>query len=716
MKRRFLGIFLSGMMLSTLIFWNVFAAGELNIDSWNATTSLFTATLSGTAAEPVTVTLGGETATAAVTTTGGKTTVTAQPADRLSLDTDYTAEIMAGGVKIAEKEFRLQTLWADDFDSYQSNAAIGEVYKGSNGNAAADAVDGAMRIRSQAEVGVITHKDFSTTQKSWRDYTLEYDYIPGTELANNQAATNAFAFIECGAENPDLKFDALGKSSTAYIYLDNGGSAPTGRMIAYVKKADGNMSENIWDKVKGVNERSNIQISTKGNKVTFYGEAKNGSGRLAYEKPIPEGIPRGGGFAFVPRGKNFCIDNLKVYKAVDRAEYLKSFQVGEWNATTKLVAMTLGAALEGTLTAKIDGETARLTNSGATLTLTPAKDLSLDETHYVKVYADGSETVRFAFRLETLWADDFNGYANDAAIREVYKGSNGNAIADLAGGTMRIRSMTDVGTVTHKDFSTTQKSWQDYTLEYDYIPGTALANNQAATQAFAFIECGAESPDVMFGDLGKSSTAYMYLDNGGSAPTGRMIPYVKKADGNMEENIWDKVKGVTEQSNIQISTKGNKVTFYGEAKNGSDRLAYEKTIPDGIARGGGFAFVPRGKNFCIDNLKVYKAEKVDIAGCAENVTFSESGGKLTASGTAEALNQTESAKPLTLVAVLYNSANRMTGVKVLNDVGSVGAGESVSCAFTVSSDSTDANRLQIYAFDNLTSLRPYGKQITVNKK
>ena len=609
-KKRCLS-FLLAALLCMMSFGAVTAETDVTIEYWNATTSLFTATFSGELTGTVSVSLGGETTTAAVITSGGKTTVTAHLADRLSLDMDYTAEIMAGGAKIAEKEFCLQTLWADDFDGYANDAAIREVYKGSNDNAIADLADGAMRIRSMTDVGVVTHKDFSTTQKSWQDYTLEYDYIPGTNLTNNQAATQAFAYIECGAEDPNLKFDALGKSSTAYIYLDHDAKTDTDRMIPHVRKADGNVDQFIWTDVKGVSERSNIQISTRGNKVTFYGEAKNGSGRLAYEKPIPDGIPRGGGFAFVPRGKNFCIDNLKVYKLVEKEPAPVELSVEEWNATTSLLSVTLDGEAAGVLTAETEGRQLTVQKSiagGKTeLKIVPDERFTIGEAYSVRILENGEEAAMQKFKLIQMFADDFDSYESDEEIGKVYIGSNSSAVAEVAEGALRIRTTIDKGTVTHKDFLTEQKNWQDYTLEYDYIPGKAVSGTPAATQAFTFIECNAENPDMMFAELGKSSTAYMYLDNGGSAPTGRMIAYVRKASGNPSEYIWDKVKGVTERSNIQISTKGNKVTFYGEAKNGSGRIALEKPIPEGIPRGGGFAFVPRGKNFCIDNLKVYKA-------------------------------------------------------------------------------------------------------------
>ncbi len=393
-----------------------------------------------------------------------------------------------------------------------------------------------------------------------------------------------------------------------------------------------------------------------------------------------------------------------------------NISITRWNATTTTFAATLSGEMPGTVTVSLAGETITPTvqtvGGKTSITANLTTKLALDTWYTAEITADGSTVCMKEFQLKKLLDDNFDSYDSNAAMRAVWKASNENTAAEPVDGKMRVRNVWDEGTVYHKDLETEQKNWQDYTLEFEYTPGVQMTLNNAeyqpAPQMFAYMEAhpaSVEAEALKFNQLRPKTTSHIFVTAAG------MYHYIEGAD----ETLVTNTKKVTDAATIQMSTKDGYVTTSVDGQ-----VFFDKAIPAGTVRGGGIAFTCRrndgiNRNFFIDNLKVYKAvEKSGVLGYARNVAFTEENGGMAVSGTLEVLNQTESAKTVTVIAALYNADNRMNALRVL-EFGTAAAGSSTARNFSLTTAGTDTNKLCLYLLDDLTGLTLYGEPITVLK-
>lgn len=382
-----------------------------------------------------------------------------------------------------------------------------------------------------------------------------------------------------------------------------------------------------------------------------------------------------------------------------------------WNATTTtFIAELSGTASDVAVTVGGEAATVETADTGGKTSITASLSTKLElDTWYMAEITAGGETVCVKeFQLKKLFADNFDSYESNAAISAIYKGTNTSTVADAVDGKMRVRNVYDEGTVYHKDFETVQKDWRDYTLDVDYIPG-GEGSNTPADQVFIYMEshpADISAANMKFENLRKASTAAENI------MAGFVQVFLGKGTGYDFVNLTNVTNNATVAQNVQIGTKDGHAVILAD-KVGGGKVVQDFEIPTGAPRGGGFTFAVRNKHYYLDNLKVYQAvEKTGVLGYAQNVAFADENDGTTVSGTLEVLNKTAAAKPVTVIAALYNAENRMTALKVLQGFGTIAADGSAAKTFSVSAAGTDTNRLCLYLLDDLTSLSLYGEPIT----
>jgi len=602
------------------------------------------------------------------------------------------------------KSFVVKLLLSDDFSTYNAQNLVtgtwnyvqlstNPAYYGS----ATVTGDGCLQIAtgsSNSSSIAFVNSDYAN-QKTWSDYTVEYDFTPANKGSSSNYYRLAFFTDKPSGDTSRLIFHS--QYNAIRIFSDGN-----------YKVQNCNLAVGGTYRIKHVMKGKHYQTFLNGEKVFDYTNENGYSSTGAPE--------------IVPQGDNatYQFDNIKITKMVELgdltmagievdAEGITVYPSAQVDSSALAQSIELyegGAQLENLVCQKVDavnGYSSTWANPLCYI-IKPANGLRSDMVYQLKIKAglmssdytlDLKSDYNKYFTVRSLLSDDFSTYNAENPVtgawnyvqlstNQAYHGSatvTGDGCLQIATGSSNSGCIAFV----NSDYAN-QKSWNDYTMEYDFTPV-----NKGSSGSYYRLALFTDKPIDNLNRL-----AFLPQENG-------IRIY---SDGNYKFQSYNlsvggtyRIKHVLQGKHYQTYINGVKVIDY--------------TNENGYTATGAPEIIPQGDNatYQFDNIRITKME--EIADAIEIGSFSVSdmngnsistiSGQTAVNGDLSVVNAYAESKPCKILVASYNN-NVMKNVQVL-ETESLPAGSSpVSfSAFQVNG----GTQIKVFVFSDFANIYPY---------
>ena len=633
-SKKFLSL-LMALMMCAVLFAIPAAAENVTLENISATKSEITLDYSAEVTNgSFAILQGGVPIAVSVSKTNSGKTIVVTPNEALALDTVYVLHVTGVSDNGYYKAFKLETLFADDFESYTSVSDMDSVWNvsyrdfgkdytvsGFNEYAGSNIYsleNGWLVIDGNKDNGAINIKSGDVSQ--WNNYTLELDVKRDSryylDIMYHMIRVNG----KPGDFSNNFRLGIYGPSRADACFTTAQVNTATEWSVFTEQQHHLKLTTKTGKDLQVFKDGTNVLSQTYNNTLASYAPG----GEIGFKAT-------GNG-----QGKQY-IDNILAYKLITFDEIPTAPELQNISATKSEVTMDYSEIVfDGDFTLTKDGAAVETsvskTNGGKTVVITPKTELALDtvyELHASDIfdYAGGTTPAYDKpFMLKKLFADDFQSYTNVSDMDSVWNVSStvlgkdytvsgynahaGKDVYTLEDGWLAINGNynKENGAINIKSDDVSQ--WNKYTLELD-------VKRDQGTPYYL---------DIMYHMVRTNGKPNDYTNNFrfGLWQNGRVQTFFTKGIvSNNSDVIFTK-----DSYHLKLTTKtGNDLQVY---KDNEKALSYTYNLPLATyAAGGeiGFKVIGGDNKQYIDNIVAYKLltfDEIPTAPELQNISATKS--------------------------------------------------------------------------------------------